>query len=108
MPLTIEQVMTALAKVNEPSLGKPITELGLVKDLSVAEGDVRLTVELPPAAGPSGQRREKVGREVRAAIGALEGVKGVEVRWAGDVPSREIAADDPVPEVKNVILVMSG
>jgi ATP-binding protein involved in chromosome partitioning len=35
-------------------------------------------------------------------------VRSVEVRWSEDVPSREIAADDPIPQVKNVILVMSG
>jgi len=98
MPVTIEQVTIALGKLTEPSL---------VKDVSVAEGNVRLTVELPPDGG-GGARRQKLGHAIRAAVTALEGVKGVEVRWTGDVPSRDIAADDPIPDVKNVILVMSG
>jgi ATP-binding protein involved in chromosome partitioning len=107
MPLTIEQVMSALSKVVEPSLARPVTDAGLVKDVSVTEGNVRLTVELPPAAG-AGSRRQQLGQEIRTRVGAIEGVRSVEVRWSEDVPSRDIAADDPIPEVKNVILVMSG
>ena len=108
MPLTIEQVMAAVGKVPEPGLGRPLGELGLVRDVSIADGTVRLTIELPPAEAPAAHRREQVGREVRAALGGLDGVRGVELRWAGDVPGREVAADDPVPEVRNVVIVMSG
>ena len=108
MALTIEQVLAAVSKLEEPVLHKSLGELGLVKDASVAEGAVRLTVELPPTDGGAGSRRETIGGEIRKAVSALEGVKGVEVRWAGEVRGREIAADDPVPEARNVILVMSG
>jgi len=108
MPLTIEQVMAAVGKVPEPGLGRPLGELGLVRDVSIADGTVRLTIELPPAEALAAHRREQVGREVRAALGGLDGVRGVELRWAGDVPGREVAADDPVPEVRNVVIVMSG
>ncbi len=108
MALTIEQVLAAVSKVEEPALHKPLGELGLVKDASVADGTVRLTVELPPSDESAVSRRGTIGREIRKAVSALEGVKGVEVRWAGEVHGREIAADDPVPQVRNVILVMSG
>jgi ATP-binding protein involved in chromosome partitioning len=113
MPLTIDQVMSALAKVDEPLLGKPIGELGLIKDVSVEDGEVRLTLELRPAAGvtkdPSSvARRGRLGQAIRNAVGPLEGVRGVEVRWQEEVAGRDVAPDDPIPEVKNVILVMSG
>ena len=50
----------------------------------------------------------ELGALIRAAAMKLDGVTGVEIRWKGDVASRPIAADDPVPEAKNVVLVMSG
>jgi ATP-binding protein involved in chromosome partitioning len=108
MPLTIEQVMSALSRVVEPSLARSLTDAGLVKDVSVAEGDVRLTVQLLAAPPGAGSRRQQLGQEIRAAVGELDGVRSVEVRWNEDVPAREVAADDPIPQVKNVILVMSG
>ncbi len=108
MPLTIEQVMAALATVNDPALGKPVTDLGLVKDVAVDGENVRLTIDLPSNGAKAASRREQLGGAVRKAIAALAGVKGVEVRWHEDLPGREVSADDPVPEVKNVVLVMSG
>src|ERR1700722_18949663 len=113
MPLTIEQVMSALAKVDEPLLGKSITELGLVKDVSIDNGEVRLTLELRASDATTKDasvvaRRGSLGQAVRSALGPVEGVRGVEVRWKEDVTGRAVAADDLIPDVRNVILVMSG
>jgi len=72
-----------------------------VRDVTVLGGDVTVTLA---AQGP----REAIGHRVRELLGATPHVKACEVRWVGDVPSRELAADDPLPTVKNVVLVMSG
>jgi ATP-binding protein involved in chromosome partitioning len=108
MPLTIEEVMGALAHVIDPGLGRSITQAGLVKDVSTTDGHVRLTVELPPAEHGGTTRRQELGQKIRAAVSAVGGVASVEVRWAEELPAREPSADDPIPQVKNVVLVMSG
>ena len=73
---TNDQVMQALATVNDPDVGRPITELGMVKDVAV-EGDivsvhVLLTV-------PGCPMRDRIEREVTAAVAPLEGVREVRV-----------------------------
>ena len=67
-----DQVRQALATVNDPDVGRPITELGMVRDVSV-EGDVvnvhvLLTV-------PGCPMKDRIEREVRAAVEPLEGVR---------------------------------
>jgi ATP-binding protein involved in chromosome partitioning len=109
MPLSIAEVTAAVSAVAEPTTAKPLSELGAVTDISLDGTNVRLTVELPKATGtPDASHRAELGALIRAAAMKLDGVTGVEIRWKGDVASRPIAADDPVPEAKNVVLVMSG
>jgi ATP-binding protein involved in chromosome partitioning len=102
MPLSIADVSSALSSVVDPASGKPLSELGALTDVSLEGDHVLLTVDLPEA------HRAAIGASLRAAASKLPGVTGVEVRWKGVAASRPIAPDDPVPEVKNVILVMSG
>jgi ATP-binding protein involved in chromosome partitioning len=109
MPLSIAEVTAAVSAVAEPRTAKPLSELGAVTDISLDGTNVRLTVELPKSEGTSDPtHRAELGALIRAAALKLEGVTGVEVRWKGEIASRPIAADDPVPEAKNVVLVMSG
>ena len=109
MPLSIEQVTAALSTIEEPSTGKRLSELGAVKDVALDGAQVRLTIELPKAEGDAaGSRRAELGARIRSGIEKLDGVAGVEVRWKEDVAERVVTADDPIPQVKNVILVMSG
>jgi ATP-binding protein involved in chromosome partitioning len=106
MPLAIEQITTALSSLEDPSTGM---RLAAVKDIALDGAEVRLTVELPRAEGPSSStRRAELGARIRSEIGKLDGVTGVEVRWKEDVVERVVTPDDPIPQVKNVVLVMSG
>jgi ATP-binding protein involved in chromosome partitioning len=75
-----------------------------VRDVTLLVSDVTVTLHLK-----SGTRSE-LAAKARAAAEKSSGVKSVEVRWTteGTTSAREIAADDPMPGVKNVILVMSG
>ena len=100
-----EQVGTILATVQHPTLGKPITDLGMVLDVATEEGHVTVTVKVE--AGGS-QVREKLGHAIRAAASSVTGVTVAEVKWDETVPSRAIAEGDPMPTVRNVVLVMSG
>jgi ATP-binding protein involved in chromosome partitioning len=102
-----DNVISALSTVIDPELGKPVTEAGMIHDVSV-QGERGEEVSFTVDLGASGSaKREQLGAELRRALAAI-GVKSVEVRWTGELVGREIAADDPLPQVKNVVLVMSG
>src|SRR5258708_11625176 len=84
-PPTIDQVTKALAGVNDPEIRRPITELGMVKDIDVAaDGSVRVDVWLTVAGCPL---RDTITREVTAAVSLLDGVS--RVRGELDVMSEE-------------------
>ena len=65
---TAEQVSRALARVNDPEIRRPITELGMVKNVDISpDGSVRVDVWLTVAGCPL---RDTIIREVTAAVGA--------------------------------------
>ncbi len=73
----VDQIRTALASVNDPEIHRPITELGMVADVSVADGGhARVTVLLTVSGCPL---RDTIVRDVTAAASAVPGVSGVEV-----------------------------
>src|SRR6516164_7362641 len=74
---TTEQVLTALAGVNDPEIGRPITELGMVKSVDIAaDGAVSVGVYLTVAGCPM---RDTITARVTAAVAPLAGVTGVRV-----------------------------
>src|SRR5215471_4365791 len=74
---TREQVLTALAGVNDPEIGRPITELGMVKSIDVgADGLVAVGVYLTVAGCPM---RDTITSRVTGAVTPLAGVTGVHV-----------------------------
>jgi ATP-binding protein involved in chromosome partitioning len=76
-PPTVEQVTRALDGVLDPEIRKPVTELGMVKNVEVAgDGAVRVEVWLTVAGCPL---RDTITREVTAAVGKLPGVSSVRV-----------------------------
>jgi ATP-binding protein involved in chromosome partitioning len=84
-PPTVEQVTQALAGVNDPEIHRPITELGMVKDVQIAaDGTVRVDIWLTVAGCPL---RDTINREVTGAVSKLPGVRRVQVEL--DVMSEE-------------------
>jgi ATP-binding protein involved in chromosome partitioning len=82
---TADQVSRALAGVNDPEIHRPITDLGMVKNIEISpDGTVRVDVYLTVAGCPL---RETITRDVTAAVSALEGVSRVRVEL--DVMSEE-------------------
>src|SRR6202522_2566578 len=76
-PPSPQQVTQALSGVNDPEIHKPITELGMVKNIHVAaDGSVLVEVWLTVAGCPL---RETITREVTAAVTKLTGVSSVRV-----------------------------
>src|ERR1022692_5230689 len=84
-PPTKDQVNQALAGVNDPEIHRPITELGMVKNVDVAaDGAVRVDVWLTVSGCPL---RETITRDVTAAVSRLPGVSSVRAEL--DVMSEE-------------------
>ena len=72
-----EAVHAALATVDDPEIRKPITDLGMVKSVDVSpDGSVTVGVYLTVAGCPM---RDTITSRVTAAVGAVEGVTGVQV-----------------------------
>ncbi|MGX7825175.1 Mrp/NBP35 family ATP-binding protein [Actinokineospora sp. 24-640] len=72
-----EAVRTALASVQDPEIHRPITDLGMVKDVTVhPDGRVDVAIFLTVAGCPL---RDKITRDVTAAVSALPGVSSVAV-----------------------------
>ncbi|MFC5287292.1 Mrp/NBP35 family ATP-binding protein [Actinokineospora guangxiensis] len=80
-----EAVRTALAGVQDPEIHKPITDLGMVKDVTVhPDGRVDVAIYLTVAGCPL---RDKITKDVTDAVSALDGVVSVAVEL--DVMSDE-------------------
>ncbi|GAB2660464.1 P-loop NTPase [Saccharopolyspora gloriosae] len=82
---TEEAVRQALTKVEDPEIHKPITELGMVKAVTIGEeGQVTVEVYLTVQGCPM---KETITQRVDAAVGAVDGVRAVTVEL--DVMSDE-------------------
>src|SRR6201991_2004975 len=76
-PPSVQRVTQALDGVQDPEIHRPITELGMVKNVEVgADGAVLVEVYLTVAGCPM---KDTITREVTAAVGRLPGVSSVRV-----------------------------
>ncbi len=115
-----EPIQTALATVNDPEIHRPITELGMVKDVDISpDGAAYVTVLLTVAGCPM---KETLTRDVKAAVGRVPGVSQVSVildvmsaeqrqelqtTLRGGAPAKEIPFAKP-DSLTQVIAVASG
>lgn len=72
----IDQIRAALARVDDPEIKRPITEIGMVDDVRVDGGEVTVAVLLTVAGCPM---KDTITRDVTREVGALPGVTGVHV-----------------------------
>ena len=73
---TEAQVRQALRQVLDPEIGKPIEDLGMLQGVRVDDGTVTVEVLLTVAGCPL---KDRIDRDVRAAVAPLEGVRHIEV-----------------------------
>jgi len=120
MPTTEDLVRTALAGVKDPEIRRPITDLGMVKDVQIGpDGKVAVQVWLTVAGCPM---RDTITRDVTTAVSAVPGVTGVQVgldvmsdtqrrelqeRLRGGTPENEIPFAKP-GSLTRVYAVASG
>ena len=107
MTPTRQTVFEALARVVDPELHKDIVTLNWVKDVTVAEQDVVVTLEVPPAAMVV---KDSIERAARQAIGAT-GAERIDINFLGARtvgPAAAAQAPKNLPQVKNVVAVGAG
>lgn len=73
---TEDQVRAALRQVNDPEIGKPIEDIGMLKSIEIDGGSVTVHVLLTIEGCPL---RDKITQDVTAAVQPLEGVEQVKV-----------------------------
>lgn len=102
------EILSALAQIQDPDLGKDIVTLGFVKNLEIKQGllggaDVSFDIELTTPACPIKDQFKNQAREI------LSGVKGVskaEIRMTSRVLPPK--GSKGIPGVQNIIAVGSG
>src|SRR6185437_62176 len=117
---TEDQVRAALARVQDPEIRRPITELDMVKSVVIGQdGTVDVEIYLTVAACPL---KDKLSADITTQVGALDGVRSVRVgldvmsteqrqalqsKLRGDRPEREIPFAKP-GSLTRVFAVASG
>ncbi len=115
----VSAVNEALATVIDPEIRRPITELGMVESVAVADGRAAITVLLTIAGCPL---QSTIQKDVTAAVLSVDGVEDVDLtlgvmndeqraalkqQLRGGVADREIPFSRPDNRTQ-VILVASG
>src|SRR5689334_279981 len=101
MPLSRDQVISALRTVQDPELFKDIVALNMVKDVQVSGNDVNVTVELTTPACPL---KETIERDVTAALRKV-GAEHVKINLTANTRGPAGPRRDALPQVKNIIAV---
>ena len=89
--ITESAVREALARVEDPEIGKPITDLGMVKSIDIDGADVNVEVYLTIAGCPM---KSTIQSNTQAAVEEVEGVENVSV-------SLDVMSDEQRRELRN-------
>lgn len=81
-------VDTALDRVVDPEIGKPITELGMVRSVEITGAHVVVGIDLTIPGCPL---KDKISADVKAAVGAIPGVATVDVELGAMTPEQKQA-----------------
>jgi Mrp family chromosome partitioning ATPase len=112
--ITEAQVRKALEGVMDPELHRSLIELGMVRQVGIKKERVEITLALTTLGCPL---REQIVEDVKRAVGALEGVRAVEVALAEMTEEEKRRIGIGVPEkgkveglnvIRHVVAVMSG
>lgn len=108
MPVTKEQVTEQLRTVNDPELHRDLVTLNMIKDIRIDGSNVAVKVELTTPACPL---KDKIGGDVKAAVGRIAGVGEVTVEFDARVqssPQQKAAENNPLPGVKHIVAIGAG
>lgn len=104
--ITEQDVLAALRGVKDPDLGRDLVDLGMIKNIKVADGRLSLMVELTTPACPL---KGKIEQDVRAALAReLPQVREVEVTMGANVRGKAFVQKEDIVGIKNIFAVGSG
>ena len=86
--MSIDAILAALETVIDPELQRPVTELDMVRDVSVEDGIVSLTIVLTVAGCPL---RDSFERQVEQAFADVPGVRGFSLSFGVMTPEERQA-----------------
>jgi ATP-binding protein involved in chromosome partitioning len=106
MPVTEQDVRTALAEIVDPNTGKDLASTKSARKIAVSGNDVSLEVEL---AYPAKTQIEPMRKLVAQKLRGLPGIGGVTVSVTSKIVSHAVQRGVKlIPGVKNIIAVASG
>jgi ATP-binding protein involved in chromosome partitioning len=110
--LTPESARATIEAVVDPVYAKPLGELGVVHDVRVkTETETETEAGVVSASitvyALSDSKQKALSAAIDAALSA-SGAASSNISFQFEAPMRRTSADDPVPGVRNVVLVMSG
>jgi ATP-binding protein involved in chromosome partitioning len=102
-----EEILQALGTVQDPDLHRDLVSLGMIEDVTVADGRVSFTLVLTTAACPV---RGELEDQCRAAVSALPGVREVVLNTISRMrkPKDPTADRKALPGVAQVIAIGAG
>jgi len=103
--LKIEDILSALSKVQEPELKQDLVTLGMVQDIKIENGKVGFTIVLTTPACPL---QSKIEDDAKQAIKALPGVSELEIKMDAKVPSDGRSRGLMNLPIRNAVAVGSG
>ncbi|XVJ68050.1 MAG: Mrp/NBP35 family ATP-binding protein [Lacibacter sp.] len=106
MKMTREQVLQALSNVQEPDLGKDLVTLNMIQDLKIEGNDVSFTIMLTTPACPM---KEMMATAATNAVKLMVNKEAnVFIHFASNTSSNRKDPKQVLPQVKNIIAVVSG
>ena len=104
--MTQADILKALSNVQEPDLGKDLVTLNMVKDIEISGNDVAFTVVLTTPACPL---KDMIRNACVNAVKILVNKDAVvEVRFTSNTSTNRKDEKAILPNVKNIIAVVSG
>ena len=100
----VEKLEAQLRGLSIPQLNRSVGEIDALLKVHFIDGHLKLSMRSPCP----GATQTDLEAEVIRAAEAYPEVSSAEVVWEPGVLGRTIAPEDPVPDARNVILVMSG
>lgn len=105
MAVSKQALVDAVRNIPVPGLAGSLLDLRMVAEIDVTDAAVRVVLA---AEDPAYPHKRELAEAVQKSLAAVSRGLPVDVQWKAPVASRNIAADDPVPGAKNILLVMSG
>ncbi|NLE48124.1 MAG: Mrp/NBP35 family ATP-binding protein [Sandaracinaceae bacterium] len=99
-----DKLLAVLGEVHDPIFERPLSALGSLQNAALDGRRASVKVRI---SSPAEELKQKLGDALRAKATA-GGLEELEIEWDVQIPTREATSEDPIPEVKNVVLVMSG